>query len=309
MRKIFITLSLFSALTSMAQQDPLLSHNVFNQMAINPAYAGSSGMICATAIHRQQWMGFGEGSPITSVVNVDAAINPFGLSSGIGLNVLQDEFGFNKDIGVDLAYAVRFSIQGVGNLAFGVNGGFINNTLEPSWNFPDAQGPDNNLVPQEAQSSMNFDLGAGVFFNNNEMFFGISATHLNQTTFYDEYLSHYRRHFYVTGGYYLQLPNQAWEVSPSVIISTDLVVNHLTAGINFIYNKKFWGGVSYRVGESVTGIIGIELFSGMRVGYAYDFSTTEISSFNSGSHELMLGYCFSLKKERAPQQYKSIRFL
>jgi type IX secretion system PorP/SprF family membrane protein len=309
MRKIFITLSLFSALTSMAQQDPLLSHNVFNQMAINPAYTGSSGMICATAIHRQQWMGFGEGSPITSLVNVDAAINPFGLSSGIGLNILQDEFGFNKDIGVDLAYAVRFSIQGVGNLAFGVNGGFINNTLEPSWNFPDAQGLDNNLVPQEPQSSMNFDLGAGVYFNSNEMFFGISATHLNQTTFYDEYPSYYRRHFYVTGGYFLQLPNQAWEVSPSVVISTDLVINHLTAGINFIYNKKFWGGVSYRVGESVTGMIGIELFSGMRVGYAYDFSTTEISSFNSGSHELMLGYCFSLKKERAPQQYKSIRFL
>lgn len=309
MRKLLITLSLFSVLKLMAQQDPLLSHNVFNQMSINPAYTGSSGMICATAIHRQQWMNFGEGTPITSVVNLDAAINPFGISSGIGLNVVQDQFGFNQDIAVDLSYAVRFNIQGVGNLAFGVNGGFVNNTLEPEWNFPDTQGPDNNLVPVGSQSDMNFDFGAGIYFHNNEMFFGVSATHINQPQFFKEYLSHYRRHFYLTGGYYLQLPNQAWELNPSVIISTDLVINHLTAGMNFIYNKKFWGGVSYRVGESVTGMIGLELFSGLRIGYAYDFSTTEISGFNSGSHELLLGYCFSLKKERAPEQYKSIRFL
>jgi type IX secretion system PorP/SprF family membrane protein len=290
-----------------AQQDPQFSQNMFNQMAINPAYAGSNDMICATAINRQQWLGFGEGTPKTMVVNLNAAIKPFGLSSGIGLNIQNDQFGFNKDLGIDVSYAFRFNVQG-GTLAIGLNGGFINNSLEPNWRYP--QAPNDNAIPSAKESSINFDMGAGLFFNNNEMYFGASATHLNQNKF-NKALdpSHYRRHYYLTGGYILQLPNPVWEFNPSVFIGTDLITSQFTITANVIYNKKFWGGVSYRIAEAITGMIGIELFSGMRVGYAFDFTTTDISRFNSGSHEFMLGYCFSLKKEKPPQQYKSIRFL
>ena len=310
MRKIFVSILILISVSVSAQQDPLLSHNIFNQITINPASAGSSGMICATAIHRQQWMGFGEGSPIVSAVNLDAAISPFGFSSGVGLNVLQDQFGFNKDVAASLSYAARFTIKGVGKLAVGVNGGFINNTLEPTWQFPQGgTSGTSDIVPQGKQSNVNFDLGAGIYFHSDEMFFGISATHLNETTYYNKLPGHYKRYFYVTGGYFLKLPNQNWQINPSVLISTDLAVSHLGFGANFVYNKKFWGGVSYRIGESVTGLIGIELFSGMRIGYAYELSTTALSGANSGSHEFMVGYCFSLKKERAPEQYKSIRFL
>lgn len=307
MRKLWITLSFFTILSAGAQE-PLLNHSIFNQLAINPGYTGSSGMISATAMHRQQWAGFGKGSPITSVFNIDAAISPFGFNSGIGLNILQDQFGFNQDLGVNLSYAARFALQGIGNLAFGINGGFINNTLDPTWIFPDG-GSGDVIIPDGKQSDINFDIGAGVFFNNSDMFFGVSATHINETKMYTGYSTHYKRQFYVVGGYFLQFANPNWEFSPVVLISSDLVINQMSINANLIYNKRFWGGVSYRVGESVTGMVGVELFSGLRVGYAYDFSTTEISGFNSGSHEFMLGYSFSLKKERAPQQYKSIRFL
>ena len=310
MRKLFVSILMLMSVSLFAQQDPMLSHNIFNQITINPAYAGSSGMICATAVHRQQWMNFGEGSPITSAINLEAAINPFGFSSGVGLNILQDQFGFNKDVGVNLSYAARFTIAGVGKLAIGVNGGFVNNSLKPTWNFPTGgTNGSSPIVPTETESNINFDMGAGIYFHSDEMFFGLSATHLNETPYYNNYPSHYKRHFYVTGGYFLKLPNQNWQINPSVLISTDLAVSHLGFGANFLYNKKFWGGVSYRIAESVTGLIGFELFSGMRIGYAYEFSTTAIGGSNSGSHELLLGYCFSLNKERAPQQYKSIRFL
>ncbi len=307
MKNIFLALLLFSSLSLWAQQDPLFSHNMFNQMAINPAYAGSSDMICATAINRMQWTGFGEGTPNVTVVNVNAAIKPFGLSSGVGVNILNDKFGFNKDLGVNLSYAVRFKVSGGGTFAIGLNGGFINNTLDPTWNFP--EGPSDNAVPQGKQNAINFDMGAGVFYSNNEMYFGLSATHLNQTPYYNKYETHYNRHFYLTGGYSLEMPNPSWQFNPSVIISSNLVTNQLSITSNVIYNKRFWGGVSYRVGEAIIGMVGFELFSGMRIGYAYDFSTTDISSYNNGSHEFMLGYCFTLKKEKPPQQYKSIRFL
>ncbi|MFO8023209.1 MAG: type IX secretion system membrane protein PorP/SprF [Perlabentimonas sp.] len=306
-RLVLCIASIMLTLTTLGQQDPTFSHSMFNQMAVNPAFAGSDGMICATAINRQQWVGFGEGTPNTTVVNINAAISPFGLSSGIGLNILNDQFGFNNDLGVDLSYAVRFDLEGIGKLALGLNGGFINNSLDPTWNFPEGSG--DAAVPQATESAINFDFGAGVFFNNDEMYFGLSATHLNESQYYNEYTTHYKRHFYLTGGYYLDMPNESWQFNPSVFIATDLTTNQLSLTANVIYNKKFWGGVTYRVGEAVVGMVGLELFSGMRVGYAYDYSISDIGGYNGGSHEFMLGYCFTLKREQTPQQYKSIRFL
>lgn len=266
-------------------------------------------MVSTTALSRLQWVGFGDGSPNTTVVNINAAINPFGLSSGIGLNIASDQFGFNSDLGVGLSYAVRFNVAGGGKLAIGLNGVFMNNSFKnASWVYP--SGSSDSFIPQATDNSVNFDAGFGAYYNNDDMYFGASSTHLIETQLNKAAdPSHYKRHFYLIGGYYLQLPSPAWQFNPSVFISSDLTTNQLSITANAIYNKKFWCGVSYRVGEAVAGIIGFELFNGMRIGYAYDFSTTEISSYNSGSHEFMVGYSFSLKKEKPPQQYKSIRFL
>ncbi len=295
-------------LTSYSQQDPVFSLGIFNQMAINPAYAGSSGMVCATAINRLQWVGF-EGAPRTTMVNINAAIKPLGLSSGIGLNIASDQFGFNKDLGVDLSYAVRFKVAGGGQLALGLNGGFINNSLEATkWITPG--GVLDSYIPAASESSVNFDLGFGLYYNNPDMYFGFSVAHLNGTQFNKaETPSHYNQHYYLTGGYVLQLPSPDWQFNPSVFVCSNISTTQLSVTASTIYNKKFWFGVSYRVGEAVVGMLGFELFNGLRIGYAYDYSTEEIRKYNSGSHEFMLGYCFTLKKERPPQQYKSIRFL
>lgn len=303
----FILIGLLTT-TVFAQQDPHFSQNMFNHMAINPGFAGSSDMINATAINRLQWVGFGDGAPITTVVNINAPFTLFGKSHGAGLNITNDRFGFNSDIGVALSYAYRFKIARAGNLAIGINGGVVNNTMNPTWNFPVASG--DVAVPQKEENSVNLDLGLGLFYNNDQMYFGFSATHLNQSKNNKAVNpSHYKTHFYLCGGYFLALPNKQWEVNPSVFVGTTLSSSILSLNTNLIYNKRFWGGVSYRVGEAVAAMVGAEIFSGLRIGYAFDFSTTKISSYNSGSHEFMLGYSFTLKKEKPPQQYKSIRFL
>lgn len=307
-RFIAILLLTVAATNAFPQQDPLFSQTMFNHMSINPAFAGSSEMISATAINRLQWVGFGSGAPTTMVVNINSPFSLFGKSHGVGLNIMNDRFGFNSDIGIDVSYAYRFKINRAGNLAFGINGGFINNTMKPNWQFPVATG--DVAVPQGEENSVNLDLGAGLFFNNDQMYFGISATHLNQPQLNKATNpSHYKIHYYICGGYVLPITNTSWEFSPSIFAGTTLSTSILTFNSNVIYNKRFWGGVSYRVGEAVTAMIGAEVFSGLRIGYAFDFSTTKISSYNSGSHEFMLGYSFTLKKEKPPQQYKSIRFL
>ncbi len=76
-----------------------------------------------------------------------------------------------------------------------------------------------------------------------------------------------------------------------------------------MYNKKFWAGVTYRVGSAVVGMIGLDILNGVKVGYSYDFDTSALSSSSNGSHEIMVGYSFKVGIEKIPQKYKSIRFL
>jgi hypothetical protein len=56
-------------------------------------------------------------------------------------------------------------------------------------------------------------------------------------------------------------------------------------------------------------MIGMDIMNGVKVGYSYDFDTSALANFSKGSHEIMLGYSFTLGVEKTPQKYKSIRFL
>lgn len=279
-------------------------------MTINPGYAGSSDLICASAINRQQWVGF-EGAPATTVVNVNSPFRLFGKSHGAGITVYNDKYAFNNDIDINVSYAYRMSLAS-GQLGIGISGGFINASLDPKWVYPEdiaVTGPDPN-IPQSKESVMSLDLGFGLFYKTDRMYFGLSSQHLNEPVINKSAnASTLKRHYYLTSGYNLALPNPSFEIIPSIFLVTEGASSSLTVNTNVLYNKRIWGGVSYRLNDAIIGMFGIELFNGVRIGYAYDYSLSDLSGYNDGTHEFMVSYCFSLKKEKPPQRYKSIRFL
>ncbi|MDG1426760.1 MAG: type IX secretion system membrane protein PorP/SprF, partial [Flavobacteriales bacterium] len=57
-RIVFLCVILFCVLSLSAQQDPQFSQNMFNKLANNPGYAGSTSGISTSVLHRSQWMGF-----------------------------------------------------------------------------------------------------------------------------------------------------------------------------------------------------------------------------------------------------------
>src|SRR5664279_731947 len=103
----------------LSQQDPLSSQYMFNILTYNPGVAGTSGMICATALNRQQWVGF-SGAPSTTLFNISAPVSPFGIKSGVGLVVESDNVGFDRDINVSAAYSYLMDF-GSGKLGIGIN--------------------------------------------------------------------------------------------------------------------------------------------------------------------------------------------
>lgn len=307
-----ITLLLSISLICQGQQDPQISQIMFNQMFINPGYAGSSDMIYIAALNRQSWVGF-DGAPKTTVFHVNAPFNLFGINSGVGLSLMSDQAGFDDNLGINLSYAYKIDIA-TGKLGIGLSLGMMNKALEPAWIIPTSDYHEpasvDPLIPENNESYVAFDMGFGAYFKTREFYIGISSTHLNEAKIkYSKGTPYLKRHYYVIAGYHLPINNPMIEVTPSIYLFSDGRASQLSINTNVQYNKKIWGGVTYRAGDAIIGLVGMELFNGVRVGYAYDFATSDIRKNSNGSHELMMSYSFNLRFDRSPQRYKSVRFL
>lgn len=309
---IYIYILFLLPVYSFAQQDPQFSQNMFTQMSYNPGYVGSEDKICVAALSRQQWVGFGDGIPKTSVFNFDAAISPFGISSGVGLSFMKDEYGFNENYGINIAYAYKLQI-GNGSLGIGVNGGIINKALDAEWYVPDSEfhtNPNSDPAIPGNESAMVFDMGIGLFYSTQDLYVGFSSTHITEPEFeYEKGTPSLKRHYYISGGYNIALANPLFEIKPSLFVQSDGASTQMSINSLLVYNNKLWGGVSLRTDNSIIAMAGIELFNWVKVGYSYDIVTSEMSSYNDGSHEIMVGFSFDVKTDKSPKKYKSIRFL
>jgi type IX secretion system PorP/SprF family membrane protein len=295
-----------------SQQDPISTQYMFNTMTFNPGVSGVSGMICATALTRQQWVGF-KGAPSTTSFSVNAPVKLFHVDSGVGLVVESDNAGFNKNINLSGSYSYLMDI-GQGKLGIGLMLGMQNITLSPSWQIPSGEShtpaSGDPLIPENKESCIAFDASIGGYYKTDKYYAGLSVTHINEPKInFSKGVSYVSRHYYLTAGYTIQLPSPSFELLPSVFVFSDGKVTQAAVNTLVRYNKKVWGGVSYRAGDAISGMIGVELYNGIRIGYAYDFPMSDIRKSTTGSQEFMVNYCFDLSPGKSPMRYKSIRFL
>ncbi len=314
MRLVSYVLLLFTVLNASAQQEPFYSHYMYGANSVNPGAAGSDDMVSLTALLRTQWMKL-EGGPNTSFLNGNMPFRLFKADHGLGIAFGTDNYGFVKNTFGNLSYAYRKEI-GTGKLGIGLNLGFVGNSFEPTWNIPEGSnfvapgaGGD-EAIPNTKENATAFDLGLGVFYKKENLFFGVSTTHLNQAKFkYTVGKPYLVRHYYVLGGYAIPLKNNAFTLQPSFLLGTDGFANQIMLSANVLYNNKIHGGLSYRVGNAIIAMFGLELFKDVDVGFSYDIEMTKLSRYSSGSVEVMLRYRFDMSVEKFPEAYKSIRFL
>ena len=305
------------------QQDPQFSQNMFNFLAVNPGYAGSSDMINLMAVSRQQWVGL-EGRPKTTVFGADAAIAPFGVQSGIGINFMNDQLGFLNNITGTLSYSTKYELK-FGTLGVGLSVGFYNQVLDPSsgegWitgGEPDPNGNSNTSNEQDDPllfsnkvSGSAADFGIGAFLKNEQYYVGFSMTHLfNPSPKFDEnYFFYLKRHYYLMGGYTYPLRDKPIVLNPSIFFKSDGASFQTDLNINAVYKKRYWGGLSYRLQDAIVLLAGIELKNGLKIGYSYDIPISKSATNFGGSHEMMFGYTFDLNFDKKNRRYRSVRYL
>lgn len=313
-QKLIICLGFFMTVSICpAQQDPQFSQNMYNIMMFNPGYAGSKDAICATALNRQQWAGF-DNAPVTSAFAINSPFRLFGAEHGAGLHILNDQAGFQNNLGISLTYAYRTD-AGPGKIGVGASFGLINNSLDAEWEVPQSDHhthPSSDpSIPAGNESILIPDFSFGIYYNTDHLYFGLSATHITEPVM--EYsgsaTSFLSRHYYMTAGYSFALGNPDLELTPSVMVLSDGSISQVSAGGQIIYDDKLWGGLYYRSGSAVVGMAGLEIFNGIQLGYSYDFATSSLNRHSKGSHEFVLRYCFSLSIDRTTSSHKSIRIL
>lgn len=302
-------LFLLSAQLLQAQTKYLFTHYMFTNMAINPAYAGSGGGICATGLVRSQWMGLSDGenkiAPQTLLLTVDAPIRV--LHGAVGGAVMQDKYGFFKNIGVKVGYAYRADM-GAGTFSAGLNVGFQNASYDFSKFDPSEEG-DPLLQASGKTSDMIFDLDAGLFYQVPEKFYvGLSAGNLLQSKGKQVYYQT-RRTYYLTGGYQWVLPGSPiFEIDPSALVIYDGATFQFNVSALLVYKKKFYGGIGYRLQDAISILAGVSIKS-LKVGVSYDIGTSAISKYNSGGLEVMVSYCFKIERDKLRKSYRNTRFL
>ncbi len=294
---------------ALAQQDPQFSQYMFNNMSINPGFAGSKDAVNVTLFNRNQWLGF-PGAPTTSLFTASVPLKPFNISSGLGLTASTDAIGFQTTNNVSVSYSYIATVRnGDAKLGIGISIGFLTSAFNPKYiTYNGEQLP--ITVPGETSSdnAKTYDIGLGGYYHSENLYLGVSTTHLTQSTY------HYllganlslTRNYYITTGYNLALQNPAFEYQPSAIVRFDGTSSSVDLSSLILYNKKFWGGLSYRWNAAIVLILGMELPNGLRIGYSYDYT---LNGLNASTHEIMLSYNFSLVKEKILHKYRSVRFL
>ncbi len=296
-----------------AQQEPQITLNMFNHMAVNPGYAGLRDAICVTGIIREQWMGIEDTdgtkvSPQTFIISGDSPVRI--LKGGVSATVMQDKIGYFKDVYVRLGYSYNRPM-GNGELGIGLNVGFLNKSLDFAKLKPvDAGDP---LLTGGNEGSMFTDLAVGAFYLEPDgLYLGLSATQLlegSKTLGTGNGGPEFklRRHYYATAGYSISwIRNPAFVLTPGVFTKFDGTTFQVDLNTMLEYNRKFWGGLTYRFQETVAVMVGMSV-KDISFAYAYDIPLSKIGG--AGSHEVMVRYCFKLELEKAKRSFRNTRFL
>jgi type IX secretion system PorP/SprF family membrane protein len=283
-----------------AQFEPQFTQYMFNEMFINPAYAGSRDQISSTLVYRNQWVGI-DGAPKTQTASINAPL--LNRKIGVGLNVLNESIGVTKQFAIYGNYAYRIRVGESGALAMGIQGGFINHQENLADVVTNEENDSEFLLNTPKVVIPN--AGFGIYYNTDRFYAGISVPRTlrnkvagNGTSDVATDFSFSTWHYYITSGY-------VFPVSANVKLKPTIMLKAVEAApligdisLNALFKDRIWLGAAFRSGDAFAAMLTFQATPNLRVGYSYDYTTTELNSYSNGTHEINIGYDFSLEKKR-----------
>lgn len=292
--KLVLLLLLLSGFEMFSQQDSQFTQYMYNTINVNPAYAGSRGVMSIFGLYRTQWVGL-DGAPTTATASLNTPISNSNI--GLGLSAIKDQIGPSDETSVsaDVSYSIPTSESW--KLSFGLKA--TANLLNIDFTKLNIYNPADPRFQNNVDNKFSPNIGAGVYFHSNKTYFGVSVPNFLETKHFDEsavssssasFVAKERMHYYVIGGH-------VFDLSPSIQFKPAFLAKavqgaplQVDVSGNFLINEKFTIGAAYRWSAAMSAMVGFQVNQNWFIGYGYDMETTKLENYNSGSHEIFLRY-------------------
>ncbi|WP_299214356.1 type IX secretion system membrane protein PorP/SprF [uncultured Dokdonia sp.] len=304
MKKLFLLTLITSILCvdfATAQQDPQYTQYMYNQNVVNPAYAGLQEGLSLGLLYRNQWSAL-DGAPETFTFNAHA---PVGERTGLGISIIKDELGPVKETNAYIDFSYTIPVSNNYQLAFGLKAGATFHDIGLA-NL-ELQDPGDPFFSQNINQTTP-NIGAGVFLYSDNFYVGASVPNILNSLHLDEnglQFGSETNHYFVTSGYVFQTTENI-KLKPSVLVKSAFdAPTSFDVNLNALFLEKFELGVSYRLDDSFSGIVGFQATPELRIGYAYDAVVSEINNVAPSSHEIILTYniIFNKRALRSPRYF------
>ncbi len=272
----------------MSQQDPLYTQYMYNMSVLNPAYATDDpGMLKMGGIYRSQWVGI-DGAPSTANF---FAHTPVSERVELGISIVHDEIGdWVKENNITADFAYVLPLNETNKLSLGIKGGLstfdanVSGLILNQLDDPAFRENINEVFPV---------VGVGAYFFGEKYYVGLSAPNLLTSKHLENEqglrtLGEENIHYFVTGGYVFDI-NEDFKLKPAFMargvqgapLSVDITANVL------MFNR-LEAGLGYRFGDAITGLVNFAVTPQIKVGYAYDRTTSNLGDYNDGTHEFLV---------------------
>lgn len=301
MKTIALIIILIVPVAVISQQTAQYNHYIFNQLVINPAYAGSKEVVNFNGIYSTQWSGL-EGSPTTQTISAEGGALP---NIGLGVHLIQDKIGAQSTTGFYGNYSYKLRLNKKMVLSFGIATGVTHYTLDGNL-LINSDAYLDPAIPENMENKTRFDSKAGLFLYSEKFYAGFSISELtsNAKASYEMLIAGQVKHYYLTAGYVFEI-NPAIKFKPGFLIKEDFrAPTNVDLNSFFLFNNKLWIGATYRTGagifkgkeldntlrnrDAVIIMTDLNISDNFRVGYAYTYSLSALKDFPG--HEISLGY-------------------
>lgn len=242
----------------------------------------------------------------------------------MGFFMVNDRLGVTNQTWFDVSYAYRIALGKGIKLSIGINAGMLwyksnlseLNTYETT--DPVLQENVNRILP---------DIGAGIYVYHKSFYVGVSVPNFIKGDLYNKstiealggnssgaFLSAHRTpHLFAMAGGVIPA-GKVLKLRPQIMYkyitsATQRVPHEVDFNLSLLFFDRFNLGGTYRTAfhNKKTGLINYDSFDilaeiwpvkNLLIGFAYDYTLSELTDYNNGSYEVILGYEFDNKKKK-----------
>ncbi len=312
-----------------AQTDAMFTKYMFNSLTFNPAYAGSKEHLSMALIHRSQWLGI-DGGPSTQSFSIHTPFKGFDRL-GIGGSIVNQNVGTSKMLTANMAYAYRIRLgkdSKAGTISIGMQGGVTN--WKANLKKLDVYDDTDESFSEQFPSYWLPNFGFGVYYYSKYFFLGGSVPNLlehdlrelNLTT---EKYARTARHYYLSAGGAIPVNGDDLIIKPMILVKSAALFSGMKNeedqfngygsptefdfDLSVLFRETLWVGASFRSAvqaftdtssyDSIDLWASYQLKNGLVLGVAYDYTISDLQQASRASFEVMLGYEFDFKTEKA----------